>query len=575
MAVTNYRATDCGRVVPNRFGNRADAATKPLVGEVDTDVAEAGRDIAVVPTLCTRPSLGRIMLITLVMAVGILLLQSGVTSTARASIQAPSVRIDPSSGQPGIRVTASATGYGACLPGGTSDGPLRGISPSVEDSGAVAFVWDGFDQLDVAKVSKGSASATFVVPESAEVGVHEVNTECVTNSDLTASTVFTVEPPVEIQEPLVSVEPPSGQPGTSVTAVATGYGGCGPSGDDVGNGTVAFLWDGIEQLARELSGGSASATLVVPESAAIGDHDVGTRCVAGGGFAASTVFTVEPPVEIAVIVPNLVGLSVERATSRLIAENLRLGEVSGDGDVIEDQNPQPGTEVPEDSAVDITVIQVEPELVIVPNLVGLNVADVPGVLAQRGLELGQKSGDGDVVHSQRPKPGSRVPPGSAVGISVERESKVPPLVAVPDLTGMGVDEAGAAVAAAGLVLGDNPDSDGDVMSQQPEAGTLVPAGTAVTLTLTGVGTETPSAPVAAAALVLTLALGAALAVFQASRASRDRRWLRKHIRLVPRAAPTPGFDVREFRTGRSAPTLVVRLEPHPDSGMQVLEEVPP
>lgn len=375
---------------------------------------------------------------------------------------------------------------------------------------------------------------------------------------------------VEIQNPTVSINPTSGQPGTSATAFATGYGAC-PS--DVFNDVsqyVVFFWDRELLKVVELTGGSASTTFTVPDEP--GDHEVSAQCDADGSRTESSNFTVNPVNVPTVIVPNVVGMSVDEATRTLIAENLDSGEVSGDGDVVVGQDPLAGDEVPVGSTVDITVVADGPELVVVPNVVGLDVADASDVLAEQGLELGDQVGDGDVVGSQNPEADARVPPGSLVSISLDSTVPPPPLVAVPNLTGLTLEDAGATVAAAGLALGNGADGDGKVQAQDPAPGTLVPVGTAVTLTLAS-STETPWWPVAVAVLALLLAV--ASAAFKATRPRRDRRWLRKHMRLIPGAASAPEFDVREPRTEQAAPTLVVRLQPRADGGMQVLEEITP
>jgi beta-lactam-binding protein with PASTA domain len=499
---------------------------------------------------------GRLMLIPLLMAAALLLLPSGVNSTAHSvEIQNPTVSINPTSGHPGTSATAFATGYGACPSDVFND-----------VSQYVAFFWDR-ELLKVVKLTGGSASTTFTVPD--EPGDHEVSAQCDADGSRTESSNFTVLP-VEIQTPFVSVDPTSGQPGTSATAFATGYGAC-PS--DVFNDVsqyVVFFWDRELLKVVELTGGSASTTFTVPDEP--GDHEVSAQCDADGSRTESSNFTVNPVNVPTVIVPNVVGMSVDEATRTLIAENLDSGEVSGDGDVVVGQDPLAGDEVPVGSTVDITVVADGPELVVVPNVVGLDVADASDVLAEQGLELGDQVGDGDVVGSQNPEADARVPPGSLVSISLDSTVPPPPLVAVPNLTGLTLEDAGATVAAAGLALGNGADGDGKVQAQDPAPGTLVPVGTAVTLTLAS-STETPWWPVAVAVLALLLAV--ASAAFKATRPRRDRRWLRKHMRLIPGAASAPEFDVREPRTEQAAPTLVVRLQPRADGGMQVLEEITP
>jgi hypothetical protein len=499
---------------------------------------------------------GRLMLITLLMAVAVLLLPSGVNSAAHSvQIQDPTVSVDPPSGRPGTSVTAFATGYGEC----------RDVD---HVAALVAFFWDGNLLAFVEISTGGTASTTFVVPDSAATGDHKVSARCDADGGQTASTNFTVLPG-EIQTPFVSVDPTSGQPGTSATAFATGYGACpNDDGNDVSQ-YVAFFWDGEPLEVVKLTGGSASTTFTVPDEP--GDHEVSARCDADGSRTESTGFTVNPINVPPVIVPDVVGMSVDEATRTLIAENLERGEVSGDGDVVVGQDPPAGVEVPVGSTVDITVVADGPELVVVPDVVGLDVADASDALAEQGLGLGDRVGEGDVVRSQNPEAGARVPPGSLVSISLD--STIPPqLVAVPDLTGLTPEEAGATVAAAGLALGNGADGAGKVQAQDPAPGTLVPVGTAVTLTLAS-SPPTPWWPVAAAVLALLLAV--ASGAFKSTRPRRDRRWLRKHMRLVPGAASAPEFDVREPRTEQAAPTLVVRLQPRANGGMQVLEEVTP
>jgi beta-lactam-binding protein with PASTA domain len=536
------------------------------VGERRVRSLECGRALRF-PTQCRQAKERGVRQLTSGVAVALTQPVSDAASTATAGeIREPMVSVGPNSGLPGESVTADATEYGGC--GTVFEGD--GVDGSTTLPGRVVFYWNE-KELEAVDISGGSASLTFPVPDSAAPGEHKVHTRCDVDIELTASAFFFVETRVEPQEPSVSVEPTSGPPGTDVTAVATRYDGCSPSGlDDVGDGQVAFYWDSDQLGVADVSDGSASLTFAVPELAGRGDHQVVTRCLGDDELNASRRFTVEPPVEAPVIVPDIMGMSVEEATDRLVAEGLALGDVSGVGDVIDSQDPPAGEEVPAGSTVDVTVVRVEPQPVVVPDLVGLDVAEVPGVLAERGLVLGSQSGDGEVVRSQDPEPGSLVPPGSAVSISVETEVPPESLVEVPDLTGLPVDEARAALAAAGLEVGDSLDGSGLVESQEPDAGTLVPVATAVSLTLEG--TRTPWWPIAAAALVVLL--GAGLSAHQVTRSSRDRRWLRRHMRLAPSAGPAPGSDITERRTEMEPPTLVVRLEVRPDSGTQVLEEVP-
>jgi eukaryotic-like serine/threonine-protein kinase len=195
----------------------------------------------------------------------------------------------------------------------------------------------------------------------------------------------------------------------------------------------------------------------------------------------------------------------------------------------------PGTEVPRGTAVDITLGAPEPQLVTVPNLLGIDVDDAPSILQPLGLALGQTAGDGDVIRGQNPPAGARVPSSSAVDVSLGVESPPAPeqLVAVPDLVGDTVDEARTALADVGLGLGNDPDGDSTVESQAPAAGAPVPPGTTVTVTVdptaVPISHATPLWPLAAGAILLG---AVALVGTPAVLGRRGPRWLHRHVRIV-------------------------------------------
>jgi hypothetical protein len=190
---------------------------------------------------------------------------------------------------------------------------------------------------------------------------------------------------------------------------------------------------------------------------------------------------------------------------------------------------------------------------------------VPDRLARRGLELGLVSGDGEVVRSQNPRAGSRVPRGSAVNVSVEPGVRPRRLVRVPDLLGDTVSEARAALASADLVLGETTEDSGEIAGQQPRAGTLVPPGSTVTVVL-------EQDPGWATLVVGALLVGAvAVAAYRVVRPRLDHRWVRSHLRVAPGGRPSAA-GVTEPAGDPSPRTQVVRIEPHDDSGTHVLEE---
>jgi hypothetical protein len=271
-------------------------------------------------------------------------------------------------------------------------------------------------------------------------------------------------------------------------------------------------------------------------------------------------------------VPNLLGLRLDQARGSVESAGLEFGGVSGDpAGLVSDQSPRAGADVPRGTVVSVTLAPSSPRLVRVPNLVGQTLDGVPGRLARHGLELGLVTGDGDVVRSQNPEAGSRARQGSAVNVSVERG--VPPrqLVRAPDLVGDTVTDARAALGARGLVLGETLDDDGEIASQQPPAGTLVPVGTTVTVALE----HGPrwAAIVVVLAVVLGAAAAAAVAGYRLLRRRRDRRWVHRHLRLAPEAGHRRA-EVTQPGGDASPPTQVVRIEPHPVHGTHDLEETP-
>jgi len=460
---------------------------------------------------------GRTLVSVMASALTLLVPLSAVTSGAVSS-ELAALTLEPNTGSPGTQVKAVASGYANCPPTGNDD-----VGP-----GDVAFLWNGEDRLATIPVDNGSAVATFVVPESASLDGHEVVARCLGDESFTASAGFTVTPPVEIPTVVPNIV---GLP--------------------------------VDEAADQLE----NARLALGQIAGEGEVIRSQEPTAGTEVEARTpvdvvLGTVEP---VLVVVPDLVESSVDEARSALESVGLRLGSVSGSGDVVRSQSPRAGVEVPTETTVDITVAPRVPELVTVPDLVGLNVDDVPNILVSAGLVLGQISGVGELVLSQNPAAGTRVRSGSEVTVSVEGDVPPPLLVEVPNLVGGTVDDAGAALVAVGLILGNDPPGDGTVESQDPVAGTLIALGSAVTVT---VGTSSLWWP---AAVGLTVLLGGVLLARRALLARRDSTWVRTHVRAAPGAAPGDA-EVVDSRMDGSPPTHAVRIEPHTDIGTQVLEE---
>jgi hypothetical protein len=268
-------------------------------------------------------------------------------------------------------------------------------------------------------------------------------------------------------------------------------------------------------------------------------------------------------VPVLVTVPRVIGLTPEDAASVLRDRQLVLGQVSGEGEKIRGQRPRAGTKVPVRSAVNVTVERgvIAPVLIQVPNLVGRKVAAARVALTDLGLVLGGKLADDRTVAGQQPAAGTLVPVGKVVTVTLV----APPMVRVPNLTGSGAAGARTALSALGLVFGGTPDSDRDIVGQEPAAGTLVPVGTTVTATF-----AQSSSPWAAVAALVALLLGSALATYRGMRQRLDNKWVRNKLRIVTRQSAL-GQSITE--SNRTPPTPVVRIEPHADTGTHTLEEV--
>ncbi|MHA2274078.1 MAG: PASTA domain-containing protein, partial [Candidatus Hodarchaeales archaeon] len=215
--------------------------------------------------------------------------------------------------------------------------------------------------------------------------------------------------------------------------------------------------------------------------------------------AAGTPVPIGSSVDLAVssgqpLVPNVLDMNEADANTAITAvDNLTVGTVTyeysdtvADGNVIS-QNPSAGTPVPIGSSVDLVVSLGQPQ---VPNVLDMNEADAnTAVTAVDNLTVGTVTyeysdtvADGNVI-SQNPVGGTTVPVGSSVNLVV---SSGQPLV--PNVLDMNEADANAAITAVdnltvGTVTYEYSDTvaDGNVISQNPAAGTPVPIGSSVDL----------------------------------------------------------------------------------------------
>jgi eukaryotic-like serine/threonine-protein kinase len=192
-------------------------------------------------------------------------------------------------------------------------------------------------------------------------------------------------------------------------------------------------------------------------------------------------------------VPNVVGQSLDDAKQELKDTKLAVGDVTRRYSTTVEQgrvisaSPKPGTSVGVDTKVDLVVSKGLPP-VDVPNLVGDSESSAQSQLEDLGLEYKQvgeeysgKIPSGAII-SHDPAFGARVPQGSTVSVVV---SLGPPLVEVPDVVDLPLEEAIARLEDAGFryetydLVGISPLN--RVATQDPSGGSQAPRGSVVRL----------------------------------------------------------------------------------------------
>ncbi len=135
------------------------------------------------------------------------------------------------------------------------------------------------------------------------------------------------------------------------------------------------------------------------------------------GSCVAPVLEPTAPKDVRVAVPDVVGRTAGAAQSMLGAAGLSSTLTAGGGRVV-DQDPNAGTRVAPRSAVRLRTA-VLPTLVPVPDVTGVQVGAARDLLGAVGLALaGNPAGDAQVI-GQEPVPGTRVPPGTAVAVTLE------------------------------------------------------------------------------------------------------------------------------------------------------------
>jgi hypothetical protein len=342
--------------------------------------------------------------------------------------------------------------------------------------------------------------------------------------------------PASVRQADLLLKPSEGLPGSSYIVEATGAISC-PN-------PYSLHFDDVPQpfSLKMPTANTAVLSSDVPTDANLGPQPVTLYCTdaaEGNQPLATATFEVlppppPPPPEEPVPVPDLTDKTVAQARVLLADVGLKLGEVTGGQGKIVGQSPKATTPVLLGTSVNVTLAVIPLQPVVVPNLIGRTLDEARELLKGKRLKLGAVTGSGRVA-SQKPAPGALVKRGSAVAVTLR--AVVPP-------------------------SSPTPSSPSPISPISPPS-----TGTGETETRTGhwilVG--------ASGSLGGVLLLGAAALLSRVAVRARERHWVRKHVEF----AAQPGDAVpAELRTDPRLPTSEVRLEPHPDAGSHLLEEVP-
>ena len=254
-------------------------------------------------------------------------------------------------------------------------------------------------------------------------------------------------------------------------------------GQSVDDATAALKAVGLAVLVTKQASNDAPAGQVL-----------GMRPNAGGKVPEGT--TVELQVSAGpttVTVPSVEGSALGDAKAQIEALGLVVEVVEDASDSVAEGNvitqaPSSGVEVKPGSTVTLTV-STGAKGSTVPDVTKMDVTNAQNALVAAGLVLGAQTEANDAspvgtVIAQDPAPGTSLPAGSSVNVTV---SKGPATAAVPSVVNQTRGNAEAALSGAGFTANtveqstSDPAQDGIVISQNPASGTQKPQGSSVTI----------------------------------------------------------------------------------------------
>jgi beta-lactam-binding protein with PASTA domain len=296
-------------------------------------------------------------------------------------------------------------------------------------------------------------------------------------------------------------------------------------------------------------------------------------------------------------VPSLIGMAQTEALGLVGNAKLTPGAISQressqtPGTVL-DQRPAAGTQVQPGTAVDFT-LAIPVRKSIVPDLVGQRQTGANALLSRNTLRIGgvmsrASKEPAGVIVDQRPAAGRQVDPGSTVDVWVAA-TLPPPDVTVPDLSGSSQNEAMASIQNLQLRVGpfgerESSEARGTVVAQNPPPGTVVEAGSLVSVWLaipivvpaivppvvTPVAVETPVTPWWS--LVAPWLMSGALFGLAVAATATVKRVRRNRVTSTPTLVPHIDAGTQFSVPGdRDLKNFEMALEARRDSGVQTLD----
>jgi beta-lactam-binding protein with PASTA domain len=203
-----------------------------------------------------------------------------------------------------------------------------------------------------------------------------------------------------------------------------------------------------------------------------------------------------------VVVPNVIGMDLNKAAQELQKAGLKPGNIAYVNapkqelnNKVAGQIPGVGAKLSSPQPVNLTVYRLQVESVTIPNVVGmgyiqaLQTFNAAGLASRRRDKETNDSRENEKVFGQGIAAGQKVPKGTVIDLIVHKFATPP--VTVPDVAKMSLGEAQVKLLESGLTTQavpqatptSDPKLNGKVSSQNPQAGNRVPKGSVVKLTL--------------------------------------------------------------------------------------------